>query len=97
MVNFDIKLLVLHKSVASSRVACARGEAIVVHGHVLQVLVAWARSLFADWGPPGGYVTTLCQAAVEGLGEPSTGRHITHQELPQGQASKLSWIASVLP
>mmetsp|Transcript_68247 Transcript_68247/g.107233 ORF Transcript_68247/g.107233 Transcript_68247/m.107233 type:complete len:344 (+) Transcript_68247:456-1487(+) len=31
---------VLHKSVASSRVACARREAIVIHGHVLQVLIA---------------------------------------------------------
>ena len=56
LVNFDhIKLLVLHKSVASSRVACARGEAIVVHGHVLQVLVAWARFYSLIGGPQGAW------------------------------------------
>ena len=49
MIFDQMKQLVLHKSVASSRVACARWEAIVVHGHVLQILVAWAR--FKDWSP----------------------------------------------
>mmetsp|Transcript_75401 Transcript_75401/g.124402 ORF Transcript_75401/g.124402 Transcript_75401/m.124402 type:complete len:233 (+) Transcript_75401:457-1155(+) len=45
---------VLHKSVASSRVACARREAIVIHGHVLQVLIAFSTHISFRQSPGGG-------------------------------------------